>query len=74
MLKLTSHEAQTRLDELIQAVFDGETVVIETVDHAVQLVPSPPAKLPRKFGSAAGMIHMSDDFDAPLDDFAEYMS
>jgi phosphatidylinositol alpha-1,6-mannosyltransferase len=27
----------------------------------------------RKFGSAKGMIWMSDDFDEPLDDFAEYM-
>jgi hypothetical protein len=28
---------------------------------------------PRKAGSAKGMVKMSDDFDAPLDDFAEYM-
>ncbi|GAB4201201.1 MAG: hypothetical protein OHK0022_22960 [Roseiflexaceae bacterium] len=29
-------------------------------------------KQPRRPGSAKGMIHMSDDFDAPLDDFREY--
>ena len=27
----------------------------------------------RKFGSAKGEIIMADDFDAPLEDFAEYM-
>jgi DNA-damage-inducible protein J len=28
---------------------------------------------PFKFGSMAGKIWMADDFDAPLEDFAEYM-
>jgi uncharacterized protein (DUF433 family) len=28
---------------------------------------------PRQFGSARGQIRMSDDFDAPLDDFKDYM-
>lgn len=27
----------------------------------------------RKAGLYKGMIHVSDDFDEPLDDFAEYM-
>ena len=26
----------------------------------------------RRAGSAAGRVHMSPDFDAPLEDFAEY--
>jgi len=31
-------------------------------------------KLPRKFGSAKGKIHMSEDFDEPLTDyFKDYM-
>ncbi|HEX8671395.1 MAG TPA: DUF433 domain-containing protein [Longimicrobium sp.] len=28
---------------------------------------------PRRFGSARGQIRMAEDFDAPLDDFKEYM-
>jgi hypothetical protein len=35
-----------------------------------------PQTLPRKtpvFGCAKGRFKMSDDFDAPLDDFKEYM-
>lgn len=31
------------------------------------------AKAPRVFGSLAGEIWMSPDFDAPLDDFRDYM-
>lgn len=27
----------------------------------------------RKFGSGKGFFKMADDFDAPLDDFKEYM-
>ena len=28
----------------------------------------------RKLGSAQGMIHLSDDFKEPLDDFTEYLN
>ncbi|MBU1342571.1 MAG: DUF2281 domain-containing protein [Proteobacteria bacterium] len=30
-------------------------------------------KKQREFGSAKGLIKMADDFDAPLEDFKEYM-
>jgi hypothetical protein len=40
--------------------------------HKSQFEPKPPRKK-RKAGSAKGEIFMSDDFDAPLEDFAEYM-
>jgi hypothetical protein len=32
------------------------------------------APAPRKAGLAKGLIKMKDDFDDPLEDFAEYMS
>ncbi len=39
-----------------------------------QKVESEPAKpRKRKVGSTKGEIFMADDFDAPLEDFAEYM-
>lgn len=31
------------------------------------------SKKPRSFGSLKGKIHMTDDFDAPLEDFKDYM-
>ena len=33
-----------------------------------------PKRKPRKFGSMKGLvIHFADDFDAPLEDFKDYM-
>lgn len=32
-----------------------------------------PGKKPRAFGSLKGKIKMTEDFDAPLDDFKDYM-
>lgn len=61
--------------KLIDAALRGEPVFIERDDKAVvQLVPLKQLFRPRKAGSAKGMVEMADDFDAPLDDFAEYMS
>lgn len=34
---------------------------------------SSPEKARPQFGNARGQITMSDDFDEPLDDFADYM-
>jgi hypothetical protein len=34
------------------------------------VVEQPPRR--RRAGSAAGRVHMAPDFDAPLEDFAEY--
>jgi hypothetical protein len=53
-------------------------VIDEPIDlpdgTAVDLVPVPQTPQSRpKFGSAAGRVHMAPDFDAPLDDFADYV-
>jgi prevent-host-death family protein len=71
--RVTLDEAQTHLDELIDAAVSGETVlIIKDGEHAVQLVPvAPPAARPI-FGSGRGLMSMADDFDEPLADFAEY--
>ena len=75
MYQVTLDKAQTRLLDLVAAVFKGEKVFILTDDQkAVQLIPvEPPVRHPR-FGSAKGLVMMADDFDAPLEDFEEYMS
>lgn len=64
-----------KLWTLIDAALRGEPVFIERDNKAVlQLIPLKHMFHPRKAGSAKGMVIMSDDFDAPLADFAEYMS
>ncbi len=83
MTQVTLDEAKEQLPALIEAALGGEEVLITRDGKAVRLVPqeSGSAKPPRKagsasprFGSAKGLItYIADDFDAPLEDFKEYM-
>ena len=75
MKELTTTEAVNHLPELLDAAVRGETIIIRTDgDELVRLVPIAAAPRKREFGSAKGLIHMSDDFDEPLEDFREYMA
>ena len=71
----TVKSAQTCLNQLLADAHKGKVVVITAENGwAVQLVPTPKrANKPRKAGSARGQVWMSDDFDDPLEDFADYM-
>lgn len=67
-------EALHRLLDLIQAAEQGEEVIITRNQRPlVQLVPLHQPDNRPQFGSARGLITMADDFDAPIDDFREYM-
>lgn len=71
----TVEKAKLSLNELLAEAHKGKTVCIAAeAGWAVKLVPIPiKAKEPRKVGSARGQVWMADDFDEPLDDFADYM-
>jgi antitoxin (DNA-binding transcriptional repressor) of toxin-antitoxin stability system len=70
-------EAQTRLSELIHQLLPGEEIVITENDRTVARlvrVQKPPESKPRQLGTMRGsVLYMAPDFDAPLDDFKEYM-
>lgn len=78
-IQVTMDEVKERLPDLMDAATRGETVLIakeaEQGAQVVQLVAvQEKTKRKPKFGSAKGLIiHMADDFDAPLEDFREYM-
>jgi len=76
MTTITIQEAQATLLELIHRLAPGEEVLITEHDRPVaRLVPASGAKSPRKLGTMRGsVLYMAPDFDAPLDDFKEYMS
>ena len=72
--QVTLDEAQSQLPDLVEAAKKGETIVIKKNDQPVaQLVAVPPAPRRAKFGSAAGLLVVADDFDAPVPDLSEYM-
>ena len=75
MHQVTVHEAKTNLSKLIQECLTGETVIIaKGKQPVVKLVPIRKSKRKRRIGGGSGVIiRMDDDFDAPLDDFEEYM-
>ncbi len=64
-------EAQKFLVELVREAMQGvEVVITERDTPVIRLVPVA-ARPSRQPGSAEGLISLADDFDAPLDEFAE---
>jgi prevent-host-death family protein len=74
MQQITLAEASQNLPDLIEAALGGEEIIIiKDNQPLVKLTPVSPLKHRRKPGSAKGLITISDDFDAPLEEFKEYM-
>lgn len=74
MYQIELEEAKARIASLLQSALNGEEIVItQDARPVLKLVPIATAKVRRRSGSAKGLITMSDDFDEPLEDFAEYM-
>ena len=70
-MTVTLEEAQNRLPELIAAAVRGVT----KDNHPAAKIVAVPLERPRPvFGSAKGKIlYMAPDFDAPLEDFKDYV-
>jgi prevent-host-death family protein len=68
-------KAQATLADLVRQVASGEEFTItQNGEPKAKLSAAPPRKRPQaKAGSLQGKIWMSPDFDAPLDDFKDYM-
>jgi prevent-host-death family protein len=74
MPTVTLEEAKAHLDELIERLQPGEQILITDQGRPLaQVKKAERNSWPCKAGSAAGKIHMSPDFDEPMEDFQEYM-
>jgi antitoxin (DNA-binding transcriptional repressor) of toxin-antitoxin stability system len=74
MSHVTLEEAQARLPQLLEQLQPGEEFTI--TDHGQPLAQVKKAERtawPCQAGSARGKIHLAPDFDAPLEEFREYM-
>lgn len=73
MARVTVEEAQEQLVALIERIEAGEEIIIERDDKPIaRLSPANGTKRLRPVGTAKDLIEIADDFDAPLEDFAEY--
>jgi len=73
ILRVKLQDASLHLAELLEEAAKGRDVAIVRDDGAqFKILPVKLEKPRPKFGSAKGLVTMSDDFDAPLDDFAAY--
>ena len=74
MFQVELDEAKVRLLDLINAAISGEEVfIVKGNKSIVQLVPVEKVQRQPQFGSAKGLIEITDDFDAPFGDFGPYM-
>ncbi len=76
MSTITLEEAQSQLPQLIGKLEPGEEVIITSGNQPVARLigERKKKKQPRQFGALKGtVLYMAPDFDAPLEDFKEYM-
>ncbi len=76
MQTIPVEQVEGHLAEIIEKLTPGEEVVLTRDDKPVARLVRTEERTswPSKAGSAKGTIHwMAPDFDAPLDDFKEYM-
>lgn len=78
MSQIAIEEPLSDFRELVKRVKNGDEIVITEaaipVARLIAIPSSKPSKGKRQFGTLRDqLIYMADDFDAPLEDFAEYM-
>lgn len=75
MASVTLEQARENLERLIDRAATGEEVIIMRDSEPLAKIVSAMRYSTRPvFGSAkAVLVHMADDFNAPLEEFREYM-
>ena len=77
MATVSLREAQATLRELVHRLAPGDEIVITENDQPIAtLTPMPSVSnaKPRELGTMKGtVLYMAPDFDAPLEEFREYM-
>lgn len=69
MQTMNIHEAKTQFSKLIEAVMQGEEVIIARAGKPVASLVAIQSKTPvRRAGALKGKITIAEDFDAPLPD------
>lgn len=75
MTTIPLQQAQAELPSLIHGLNPGEEVVItENNKPVAKIISSATAPVQRRLGSMSGtVLRMASDFDAPLEEFGDYV-
>ena len=78
MSQVMLEDVGSQIVQLVQRASSGEDIVIVRDSTPVARITALPEDAPKEreggFGSGKyALVYMADDFDAPLDDFKEYM-
>lgn len=74
-VRVSVSEAKAHFSELLARAAAGEEILVTRHGKPVARIAPPEAPKPKRslIGAMKGGVWMSDDFDDPLEDFAEYM-
>jgi antitoxin (DNA-binding transcriptional repressor) of toxin-antitoxin stability system len=73
-IMVNMHEAKSSLSRLVKRAAAGEEIVIANHGKPVALLTRMPVNRKRiPWDIYKGQIEMAEDFDAPLDEFKDYM-
>ncbi|HJT79298.1 MAG TPA: DUF2281 domain-containing protein [Gemmataceae bacterium] len=75
-MRVLIEEAQAYLPDLLKLLAPGEEILITRGDQVIAKLVGVAEKpqTPRQLGTMKGtVLYMAPDFDAPLEDFKEYM-
>jgi len=77
MPTISIEDAQAKLADLIRGLLPGDELIITHGSHPVARITTTNGthvSIARKPGTLCGTVtHIAPDFDAPLDDFTDYM-
>ncbi len=73
MQNIDINQLKQGLPQILEQDIDDTIIITKQGLPIAKIVGISKNKRQREFGSAKGLIKMSDDFDTPLEDFKEYM-
>lgn len=73
MQNIDISQVEKQLPQILEQDIEEVIIITKQGLPIAKIIGISKKKKQRKFGSAKGLIKMADDFDAPLEDFKDYM-
>lgn len=73
MRNIDINQVKQQLPKILEQDIEETIIITKQGLPIAKIIGIAKKKKQREFGSAKGLIKMADDFDAPLEDFKEYI-